>query len=225
MTVNSPCAGVTVLRARTPVDGASFADAQLALLEPLQRQSLSELGVREAVACHTHIGRGAVVHQGPKHLNAVSAGCIGGMQQTREIDMAVTVRRADAPADALSDGFDAHRGDAQIVGIQLRGVAGEGSHVERVAVQVDVVGAFKTSHSERCKWVGGDVGEGGDGGLRHAACVDQGCSSRWVSRWSVARRHFSTAALVPRLRRNLAQTTMKAKSAKSTKTRPKRCTA
>lgn len=50
MRVSSPCAGVTVMRARTPIDAAGFADAQLAVLEPLLRRSLSKQGVREAVA-------------------------------------------------------------------------------------------------------------------------------------------------------------------------------
>lgn len=50
MRVSSPCPGVTVLRARTPVDAAGFADAQLAVLEPLLRRSLSDRDVRQAVA-------------------------------------------------------------------------------------------------------------------------------------------------------------------------------
>lgn len=50
MAASSPCAGVTVLRASTPVDAAGFADEQLAVLEPLLRRCLAEQGVRGAVA-------------------------------------------------------------------------------------------------------------------------------------------------------------------------------
>ncbi|MFN3629963.1 MAG: glycosyltransferase [Casimicrobiaceae bacterium] len=47
---SSPCAGVTVLRARTPVDSVGFSNAQLRVLEPLLRGCLAEQGVREAIA-------------------------------------------------------------------------------------------------------------------------------------------------------------------------------
>lgn len=47
---SSPCAGVTVIRARTPVVATGFADAQLRVIEPLVRRCLADHGVREAVA-------------------------------------------------------------------------------------------------------------------------------------------------------------------------------
>lgn len=50
ITASSPCAGVTVLRARTPVDATGFADEQLGVIEPLLRQCLADHSVREAVA-------------------------------------------------------------------------------------------------------------------------------------------------------------------------------
>lgn len=50
MRVSSPCPGVTVLRARTPINAAGFADEQLAVLEPLLRRSLYDRGVDQAVA-------------------------------------------------------------------------------------------------------------------------------------------------------------------------------
>jgi len=50
MRVSSPCPGVTVLRARTPIDAVGFADEQFAVVEPLLRRSLSDRGVRQAVA-------------------------------------------------------------------------------------------------------------------------------------------------------------------------------
>jgi glycosyltransferase involved in cell wall biosynthesis len=50
ITARSPCAGVTVLRARTPVEATGFSDEQLRALEPLLRQCLAEHDVREAVA-------------------------------------------------------------------------------------------------------------------------------------------------------------------------------
>lgn len=50
MRVSSPCAGVTVLRARTPIDAVGFADEQFAVIEPLLRRSLSDRDVRQAVA-------------------------------------------------------------------------------------------------------------------------------------------------------------------------------
>src|ERR1700712_2832201 len=47
---SSPCAGLIVLKARTPVDAAGFCDEQLRVLEPLLRRSLSDHEVRDAVA-------------------------------------------------------------------------------------------------------------------------------------------------------------------------------
>jgi glycosyltransferase involved in cell wall biosynthesis len=50
LAVSSSCAGVTVLRAQTPVDATGFADEQLRVLKPLLRQWLAERGVRQAVS-------------------------------------------------------------------------------------------------------------------------------------------------------------------------------
>ena len=50
ITSTSPCAGVTVLRAHTPIDATGFADAPLAVVEPLLRQWLKVHGVNDAVA-------------------------------------------------------------------------------------------------------------------------------------------------------------------------------
>lgn len=50
MRVSSPCPGVTVLRPRTPIDAVGFADEQFSVIEPLLRRSLSDRGVRQAVA-------------------------------------------------------------------------------------------------------------------------------------------------------------------------------
>jgi UDP-galactopyranose mutase len=50
MRVTTPTPGITVLRARTPVTELGFCDAQLAVLAPLLQQSLTDQGVREAVA-------------------------------------------------------------------------------------------------------------------------------------------------------------------------------
>lgn len=50
MRVSSPCAGVTVLRARTPLDSTGFNDEQLSVMAPLLRRSLADRGVRGAVA-------------------------------------------------------------------------------------------------------------------------------------------------------------------------------
>ena len=50
MRVSSPCVGVTVLRARTPIEAAGFNDEQLLVMEPLLRRSLADRGVRGAVA-------------------------------------------------------------------------------------------------------------------------------------------------------------------------------
>ena len=48
--VSSPCAGVTVLRAHTPVRADGFADEQMVLLEGMVREQLRALDVGEAVA-------------------------------------------------------------------------------------------------------------------------------------------------------------------------------
>ena len=50
ITVSTPCAGVTVLRGRLPVEAPGFADAQMRLLAPLLRQCLADHQVQEAVA-------------------------------------------------------------------------------------------------------------------------------------------------------------------------------
>ena len=46
---SNPCDGVTVLRPRTPIDAAGFADAQLAVIHPLLRDWLRENGVDRPV--------------------------------------------------------------------------------------------------------------------------------------------------------------------------------
>lgn len=50
VTTSSPCAGVTVLRGRLPVEATGFGDAQMRMLAPLLRQCLADHDVREAVA-------------------------------------------------------------------------------------------------------------------------------------------------------------------------------
>ncbi|WP_425258892.1 glycosyltransferase [Rubrivivax sp. RP6-9] len=50
ISVSTPAPGVTVLRAHSPFDAAGFSDPQIAMLHPLLREKLLELGVRDAVA-------------------------------------------------------------------------------------------------------------------------------------------------------------------------------
>ena len=68
--------------------------------------------------------------------------------QARQIELPGS-RLGETPADALAQTAKAERGSVGIVDLEALEVAAGGSHVERPAAAVDMVGTFEAAHPER----------------------------------------------------------------------------
>ena len=104
-----------------------------------------------------HVGRRAVVHQRPLDLQAAALGGARAAQRAREV-VAPRRRLGEPPADALAHRAQAEPRGGLVVLLDVVGVAVGPHHVERLRVQVDVVGALEAAHPERAEGRGGRRG-------------------------------------------------------------------
>ena len=104
---------------------------------------------RAGVVVHqAHIGRRAVVHQRPDHLQAVVLRAARDAHGAAQV-IATRRRLGKSPADAFTHRANAERGSALVVGFERIDVAAQRRHVERTARTVDVVGTLVAAHPER----------------------------------------------------------------------------
>ena len=119
-----------------------------------RRQRASDRGrirreaVDHRVVVQAQVGRCAVVHQGPDHLQAMAFGALRDAPCARKVPLARSAL-GQTPTDALAHAAQAARGGVRIVLVEAAHVGVAVGHVERQTVGIDMVGALVATHPER----------------------------------------------------------------------------